>query len=108
MATLYKCTYFAKNLDGDELFSRSELFSDRQMAIDWLRETTDNFDITLSMYDYPDRVNLYTHILRYEDMGGRYRKVASAIYSYSESGEYNGESCRTTACNENKPVFKTI
>ena len=102
MKLLYKATYFAKDENGDELFSKERYFSDRKKAFDYLfNVTSEVFPKTLADYLYPDLVALYTHVTAYGEQDGEYKYIKSAIYSYSafEDGH------RVYQCNEPKLTY---
>lgn len=100
---LYKTTYFGKNKEGETQFSESKYFSNRKTAFEHLFKTTsERFDETLRHYLHPDRIDLYTHVIFYEENdNNEYKYIKSAIYSYSvfENG------VRTTECNEPRLTY---
>lgn len=99
---LYKATYFGKNKEGEELFSIVKYFSDRRKAFDYLfKITSEYFPKTLGDYLYPDRVDLYTHVIAYGENDGEYKYIKSAIYSYSVFKDGH----RETQCNEQNLTY---
>jgi hypothetical protein len=100
---LYKTTYFGKNKEGETQFNETKYFSNRERAFEHLFKTTnERFNETLRHYLRPDRINIYTHVIAYEEMdNNEYKYIKSAIYSYSvfEDGH------RITQCNEQKLTY---
>lgn len=82
---LYEVTYFGLNANGDELFCKGKTFTDKEKAISCLQMYTNDFDDTLNMYLYPERVNLYTRLKVSEEADGEFKCIGSKVYSYSES-----------------------
>ena len=91
---IYEVTYFGLNVYGEELFCKGRTFSDKGKALKALQAYTEDFVDTLNEFLYPERVNLYTRLKVREETNGEFKRVGSAVYSYSEGVNPNSHKDR--------------
>lgn len=84
MTTLYKATYFALNHQGNEEWNTTKYFTEKGLAVEWLKKTTED-DARKSARIYPE-LDIYTHLEIFHEENGTFRYTESGIYSAITDG----------------------